>query len=91
MLTYIYSDTCDLLRVGAVFDFKPVLTERDCNGNDFDEDGLSSMRGKSAYEVTQKKKGKEKKNMRTVMADKDPVKLLQDMAKRFGVKGLSKK
>ncbi|XP_061171196.1 inhibitor of Bruton tyrosine kinase-like isoform X2 [Saccostrea echinata] len=91
MLNYIYTDSCDLLQVGTVFDFKSVLTEKDCNENDFDGDYLSSFKGKSAFEVTQKKKGKEKKNMKTAMSEKDPVRLLQDNAKKFGVKGLAKR
>lgn len=90
MLTYIYTDSCDLLQVGSAFDFKSVLTEKDCNENDFDGDFKSSFRGKSAYEVTQKKKGKEKKNAKTA-SERDPIRLLQDMGKKFGVKGLAKR
>lgn len=90
MLTYIYTDSCDLLKVGSAFDFKSVLTEKDCNENDFDGDFKGSFRGKSAYEVTQKKKGKEKKNAKTA-SERDPIRLLQDMGKKFGVKGLAKR
>lgn len=90
MLTYIYTDSCDLLQVGSAFDFKSVLTEKDCNENDFDGDLKGSFRGKSAYEVTQKKKGKEKKNAKTA-SERDPIRLLQDMGKKFGVKGLAKR
>uniref|UniRef100_K1QTZ4 Inhibitor of Bruton tyrosine kinase n=1 Tax=Magallana gigas TaxID=29159 RepID=K1QTZ4_MAGGI len=90
MLTYIYTDSCDLLQVGSAFDFKSVLTEKDCNENDFDGDFKGSFRGKSAYEVTQKKKGKEKKNAKTA-SERDPIRLLQDMGKKFGVKGLAKR
>lgn len=90
MLTYIYTDSCDLLKIGSAFDFKSVLTEKDCNENDFDGDFKGSFRGKSAYEVTQKKKGKEKKNAKTA-SERDPIRLLQDMGKKFGVKGLAKR
>lgn len=90
MLTYIYTDSCDLLKIGSAFDFKSVLTEKDCNENDFDGDFKGSFRGKSAYEVTQKKKGKEKKNAKTT-SERDPIRLLQDMGKKFGVKGLARR
>ena len=90
MLTYIYTDTCDLLRVGSAFDFKSVLSEKDCNENDFDDTWIGAQRGKSAFEVTQKKKGKDKKNQKAV-GERDPIKLLQDMGKKFGVKGLAKR
>lgn len=90
MLIYIYIDLCDLFKVGFAFDFKLVLIEKDCNENDFDGDFKGFFRGKLVYEVIQKKKGKEKKNAKTV-SERDSIRLLQDMGKKFGVKGLVKR
>lgn len=99
LLKFIYTDTCDVLNVGAKFMFfhteKPaVVKEADSSG--LEKADMIAFDGKvvSAFEVAQKKKkgtgGKEDKDVKTPQS-KDPVKILQEAARKFGVKGLSKR
>lgn len=98
LLKFIYTDTCDLLCVGAKFAFSHTdKTEKEIEAsNGIDKAERIAFDGKtvSAFEVAQKKKkgkgGKDQKEERTPRS-RDPVKILQEAARKFGVKGLSKR
>ncbi len=99
MLTFIYTDTCDLLSIGKTFKFdcKDGVSKEQYNLY-YDDTALMDIEdGKriSAFEVYEKKRkkksqGKEKAKPE-VGQTRNPVKLLQEMAKKFGVKGLAKR
>ena len=99
LLKYIYTGSCDLLAVGKPFAMTSCLrqcddTEMNVNGTFVPYDQMIS-----AYEVHQneKKKNKRKeknareKQMKHDKMGKNPITLLQDVAKRFGIKALVKK
>lgn len=104
ILQFVYTDTCDMLVHGHKprFVFKEKIEENqdsiisDFQKICFDED----VKGKSAYQVYKnsqicadgdKKKGKTKpsKKSKYVGEDISPVKMLQNLAKRFGLSSLS--
>ncbi|XP_018425075.1 PREDICTED: inhibitor of Bruton tyrosine kinase [Nanorana parkeri] len=104
ILQFVYTDTCDMLVYGHKprFVFKEKIEENqdniisDFQKIHFHEDG----KGKSAYEVYKnsqicanidKKKGKTKpsKKSKYVSEETSPVKMLQNLAKRFGLSNLS--
>lgn len=94
LLTYIYTDTCDLLTVGAKFELSPWKHNYN-HGDGFDAHTLPTSPHKvSAFEVQQKKKKHNKKDNRDEnynIERQNPIKLLQEAARKFGVKGLSKR
>ena len=102
VLKFIYTDTCDLLIPGTRFDceISPVKNNHGekCLGVDsgISDEFTSERKRISAYEVLRKKK-KEKasKDMsekeEQAYTGKNPIKLLQEVAKKLGVKGLSKR
>ncbi|KAJ8314789.1 hypothetical protein KUTeg_006939 [Tegillarca granosa] len=94
LLTYIYTDTCDLLTVGAKFELSQ-WKHNPNHGDGFDSHTLPTSPHKvSAFEVHQKKKKHNKKDNRDEnynIEHQNPIKLLQEAARKFGVKGLSKR
>lgn len=106
LLQFIYTDTCDLLRLGTrfeliqipcfsassdIFDFEPHFSVRD-----------TSSLEKAHPEAGQKTKAKRKKKngLKSQLSGeaekksqngKSPVKMLQDLAKRYSIKALSKR
>ncbi|KAK7483280.1 hypothetical protein BaRGS_00025447 [Batillaria attramentaria] len=99
LLKFIYTDTCDLLNVGAKFAFSH--TDKPAGGKEAGTNGLDksaqiTFEGKSvsAFEVAQKKKkgkGAKEEKEGKLPRGRDPVKILQEAARKFGVKGLSKR
>ncbi len=99
MLTFIYTDTCDLLSIGKTFKFdcKDGVSKEQYNLH-YDDTALMDIEDDkriSAFEVYEKKRkkksqGKEKAKPE-VGQTRNPVKLLQEIAKKFGVKGLAKR
>ena len=102
MLQFVYTDNCDLLSIGANFKlnnaghnsparhddiFHMEMADEDTNGGYVDGK-------KSAYNVTQEQKkggkGKSEKLQQT-QNEKNPLKLLLDVARKWGVKGLVKR
>ncbi|KAK2162357.1 hypothetical protein LSH36_100g11000 [Paralvinella palmiformis] len=99
LLKYIYTSSCDLLKAGERF-----MMSYGHRGSDDLEQGLNGSfvsygQMISAYEVHQisnkknKKKGKKtnEKKTKNGKTEKNPIRLLQDAARRFGVKSLMKK
>ena len=104
LLQFLYTDNCDLLTVGKTFDLADRSTgAATCRRDSHPGDLLSENAGfhgnkVSAFEVHQKKnkRGKSKgkgtgEKAKSSESGKDPVKLLQVAAKRFGVKNLVKR
>ncbi|KAK7108349.1 inhibitor of Bruton tyrosine kinase-like [Littorina saxatilis] len=102
LLKFIYTDTCDFLTVGSKVHLTHPQKQGVRNGTSHTEDAdniLFEGKSVSAYEVHQH--GKKGKNGKEEKRDekggggrqrgKDPVKVLQEAARRFGVKGLSKR
>lgn len=102
LLQYVYTDTCDLLTVGAKFVLNKDHVKHEemhvfhMDLEDFQDSDFSSQNKKlSAFQVV--KQGKGKKKHETVNAEtsheaeRNPVKLLLDLAKKWGVKGLAKR
>ncbi|KAK3098977.1 hypothetical protein FSP39_024899 [Pinctada imbricata] len=92
LLYYIYTDTCDLIKVGSKFEFSHC---RNSNSN-FSEDEFhdwSHMKSRSAYEVTQSQKKSEKKGKgkKGGKAENNPVEMLKEAARKFGIKSLARK
>lgn len=104
MLKFIYTDTCDLLKIGKTFSVTQSQSQNARDGiddihkkSDFIEI-TKSKKKMSAYEV---KKMKEKgggdggidnhSNKDQKQWQPNPVKMFQDMAKKFGVKTLVKR
>ncbi|KAK3580483.1 hypothetical protein CHS0354_001084 [Potamilus streckersoni] len=103
-LLYMYTDSCELLNIGSKFEMKDTENEAEemfhMDLDDLDSvlpvpDSSKSGKKISAFEVHQKKKTKnkdcQKENGKHNANFKSPVKMLQEVAKRFGIKGLSKK
>lgn len=102
LLQFVYTDTCDLLTIGAKF----VLTEEtlkhdeifkldldDLNG---DSDVVAGNKKLSAFHVVQQEKKKKRHGGKENQEgnhgnERNPVKLLLDVAKKWGVKGLAKR
>ncbi|XP_076444948.1 inhibitor of Bruton tyrosine kinase-like [Babylonia areolata] len=100
LLKFIYTDNCDVLCIGNKFAFTHL--ERRSNGSwvdgDWPEADTIAFDGRvtSAFMVEQRRKkakgGKEgKKEEKEAQRGRDPVKILQEAARKFGVKGLSKR
>nr|DBA26453.1 TPA: hypothetical protein GDO54_010709 [Pyxicephalus adspersus] len=104
ILQFVYTDTCDMLAYGHKPRFiqKEKLEENQDNIiSDFQKISFNeSVKGKSAYEVYKnsqicadgdKKKGKNKpsKKSKCVNEETSPVKMLQNLAKKFGLSNLS--
>lgn len=103
LLQYVYTDTCDLLTIGAKFVLSKDHVKHEemhvfhMDLEDFHEDSdLSSQNKKlSAFQVVKQGKGKRKHETGNIEtsheAERNPVKLLLDLAKKWGVKGLAKR
>ncbi|XP_043930033.1 inhibitor of Bruton tyrosine kinase [Protopterus annectens] len=101
LLQYIYTDTCDFLIQG----YKPRVSYKEhkdpliCNLQDFGF--LDDLKGSSAYKVyrnnqvigmsgkKQKTKNKDTKKDKGISEESNPLKMLQVLAKKFGLSGLS--
>ena len=105
MLKYIYTDTCDVLTIGATFSVHsqeqhPIEMEIDIPEPSYQ---VSNGKKQSALEVYQSRKVKSGKGIKKEaqkttstnrsdgLRSKNPVTLLQQMASRFGVRNLSKR
>lgn len=80
-MLYIYTDSCDLLRVGYNFTFS---------------DSALISHAPANLDKNKKKKGKETSTEKEdasggMPAKRNPIKLLQELAKRYGVKNLLKR
>ncbi|KAL3883749.1 hypothetical protein ACJMK2_029983 [Sinanodonta woodiana] len=103
-LAYMYTDSCELLNIGSKFEMREIESEtEEIFHMDLDDPDSSlhmsnsSKGGKkmSAFEVHQKmkalNKGFQKEKGKHNADFKSPVRMLQEVANRFGIKGLSKK
>lgn len=92
LLKFIYSDNCDLLTPGAKFELSKLPHEISADDVFIDKmaefDAITSPHKTSAFEALRKKKGhggkKDEKSS-------NPVKMLQDLARKYGIKGLPKR
>ncbi|XP_025096853.1 inhibitor of Bruton tyrosine kinase-like isoform X2 [Pomacea canaliculata] len=94
VLKFIYTDTCDVMKIGSNFSFS-YNKKKNVNVDGLHQEVIANS-GKvlSAFEVdrqrkkenTQKEEGLEK-----TYRGNDPVKILQEAARKLGVKGLSKR
>ena len=98
LLKFIYTDTCDLLTIGSKVTFAHLDKRGNGMGHRKDESHTITFDGRavSAFEVVQRgKKGKggkeERSEVKAGSRGKDVVKVLQEAARKFGVKGLSKR
>ena len=82
MLRYIYTDSCDLLRVGSQF---KLISEEGVNGH-VEKQNSEKGKKKKGGKGTEKGDG-----ANGISGRKNPVKLLQEMAKKYGVKNLTKR
>lgn len=100
LLKFIYTDTCDLFNIGSKFSFSHPGKKNihDSSDTTAEVDLIFDGKTLSAFEVAQtgRKADREKdinggdeKGSRH--KGKDPVKVLQEAARKFGVKGLSKR
>ncbi|XP_063772958.1 inhibitor of Bruton tyrosine kinase isoform X2 [Pseudophryne corroboree] len=104
ILQFVYTDTCDMLVQGhkpRAIQNEKIEENKDNIISDFQKISFNEdMKGKSAYEVyrnseicadNEKKKGKSKpsKKPKYVSEETSPVKMLQNLAKRFGLSNLS--
>ncbi|XP_073482960.1 inhibitor of Bruton tyrosine kinase [Aquarana catesbeiana] len=104
ILQFVYTDTCDMLVHGHKSRFIPkenIEQHQDTIISDFQKICFhEDVKGKSAYQVyknsqictdSDKKKGKTKppKKSKYVNEENSPVKMLQNLAKRFGLSNLS--
>ena len=93
LLYYIYTDSCDLITVGAKFEFSAIeRTVDECGDREFMENDWAQIKSKSAYEVVKsQKKGGSKGSKKGHGRDDNPVELLKDTARKFGIKSLARK
>ncbi|KAL8560153.1 hypothetical protein ACOMHN_021648 [Nucella lapillus] len=102
LLKFIYTDTCDLLKVGSKFSFGHLDKRSNSNASSSEADWheansfvFDGHRTTSAFEVEQCRRkgkgGKEGGKKGGGQKGRDPVKVLQEAARKFGVKGLSKR
>ncbi|XP_033741198.1 inhibitor of Bruton tyrosine kinase-like [Pecten maximus] len=104
LLNFLYTDTCSLLIPGTKFDLSPWTAPLQGQGDGFDKNEVEnrnspdiffskSEKELSAFEVHQKRKSasKEIKDHGNKAKTKNPVKMLMDAARKFGVKGLGKR
>ncbi|XP_069091721.1 inhibitor of Bruton tyrosine kinase isoform X2 [Pleurodeles waltl] len=104
LLQYIYTDSCDLLTPGYkpnVIQRDKTTDQQDCLISDLQKVSfLDDCHGKSAYEVFksnqvqadyERQKGKQKttKKGKGIVEDANPVKMLQGIAKKFGLSSLN--
>lgn len=93
ILRYIYTGTCDILSPGQCpREIQNICdtTEKKQKSNGYSEEFIVADDNLTAYEFYNKKQPKSKsKNKETDV--RDPVRLLQESAKRFGIKTLHKK
>jgi len=94
VLQYVYTNDCDLLKSGAKFVLKYSSAKSVLN----DEPGIFEMqedfetiKGKSAFEVVSKKGAKSAKSCEKVKMETNPLKLMSEIGKRWGIKGLNKR
>ncbi|XP_076077944.1 inhibitor of Bruton tyrosine kinase-like [Mytilus galloprovincialis] len=95
LVKFIYTDTCDLLTPGAKFELSKISVENgaedDFLGKVMDTAVITSPHTTSAFEVLKKKKGHAGKKDEKQVKSTNPVKMLQDLAKKYGIKGLPKR
>ncbi|CAC5394250.1 unnamed protein product [Mytilus coruscus] len=95
LVKFIYTDTCDLLTPGAKFELSKISVENGAEdnflGKVMDTAVISSPHTTSAFEALKKKKGHAGKKDEKQVKSTNPVKMLQDLAKKYGIKGLPKR
>ncbi|XP_060567937.1 inhibitor of Bruton tyrosine kinase-like [Ruditapes philippinarum] len=102
LLQFVYTDTCDLLTIGAKFVLSEESTKHDeifqLDLDDFDGDSevVAGNKKLSAYHIVQQGKKKKKhagkeNHEENHSHERNPIKLLLDVAKKWGVKGLAKR
>ena len=92
-MKFVYTDSCDLLSIGAKFKLIELNRSEDIFDMDLDMNvSYSGDNKKSALEVNQKhKSNKNESNQTAGHSGENPIKLLQDVARRWGIKGLAKR
>lgn len=93
LLKFIYTDTCDILTVGAKFELSKYYQEAENDEDLFDKmpETISSPHKISAFEAVKKKRGSAGKKEEKSTKSSNPVKMLQDLARKYGIKGLPKR
>lgn len=93
LFKFIYTDTCDLLTVGAKFELVKHSVESEIQESCFDKmsENVTSPHKISAFEALKKKNESPVKKEEKSTKSLNPVKMLQDVAKRYGIKGLPKR
>jgi hypothetical protein len=93
LLKFIYTDTCDILTVGAKFELSKYFMEAENDEDLFDKmpETISSPHKISAFEAVKKKRGSAGKKEEKLTKSSNPVKMLQDLARKYGIKGLPKR
>lgn len=106
LLLYVYTDSCDLLCIGAKFELNDDglhsanhedIFHLDLSDSHTDSNMSSGNKRMSAYQVVTQEKGKKKQSVNSQQDknandnERNPIKLLIDVAKKWGVKGLAKK
>ncbi|XP_059153505.1 inhibitor of Bruton tyrosine kinase-like [Physella acuta] len=95
IISFIYTDTCDYLQPGHKVLTKPTAKDK-LDPSKVEPVSLIQTKGMSAFQVNQKlnkgaKKSAQSESKEELQVSNNPVKLLQDAARKFGVKGLSKR
>lgn len=93
LLKFVYTDTCDLLRVGTKFSLAELNHSEDIFHMDIEMDVSNSGDNKmSAFEMNQKlKSNKHEPSDASGQGRENPVRLLQEAARKWGIKGLAKR
>ena len=94
LLKFVYTDSCDLLTVGAKFSLAEWNHTEDIFHMDIEANITNAGDNKlSAFEVNQKhKKGnKHETGDMPGQSRENPIKLLQESARKWGIKGLAKR
>ena len=90
-MKFVYTDSCDLLSIGAKFQLSELDHLEDIFHMDLDV-SYSGDNKKSAFEVNQRhKSNKNESNQTAGHLGENPIKLLQDVSRRWGIKGLAKR
>ena len=94
LLKFVYTDSCDLFTIGAKFSLAELKREEDIFHMDIEANVTNSGDNKlSAFAVNEKlKKSNQQGTDDFPGQSKDnPVKIMQDAARKWGIKGLAKR
>ena len=91
LLKFVYTDSCDLLSVGTKFSLSELNQSEDIFHMDIEMDISNSGDNKiSAFAMNKKQKNNKHESIEG-QGHENPVKLLQETARKWGIKGLAKR